>query len=106
MAAKQKRITRAEFASLVAIAKGSGRTDLHDLFKTVAIPDGKGARSTSSRGSWILQINGVIMSSARNKVRRFASLDNLQEELAEIGIPNFIVINAVCPPGKSIAGAA
>ncbi|QYG04029.1 hypothetical protein [Massilia sp. NP310] len=106
MASKQKRITRTEFASLVAIAKGSGRTDLHDLFKTVALPDGKGARSTSTGGSWVLEINGVIMSSARNKVRRFASLDKLQEELAEIGIPHFIVVNAPCPAGKSIGGAA
>jgi len=102
MAEKQKAITASDLASLVSVARNSGRKDLQDLFKAVAIADGKGARSTSSKGSWTLEVNGMMLASARNRTRRFGSLDSLHQTLCEIGIPHFIVVNAACPAGHSV----
>jgi hypothetical protein len=102
MQKKEKTTTSGELATNVLMARQSGRKDIQDLFKAVAFRDGKGARSTSSGGSWVLQVNGITMSSARSRIRRFASLDALQQELDAIGLPNFIVVNAECPLGESI----
>lgn len=70
----------------------------------VAVPVGVGARSHSKvKTGWIVKINGEPMSSARNEVRLFASLDTVTSELGRQGVSLFTVSSGqpVAVPAKA-----
>ena len=72
--------------------------------KALVYKSARPVRSNSpTDGSWVVELNGRPLASARNPVWHFASLDFIQETLSSEGVPNFIVVNADAAPIEQAA---
>lgn len=63
--------------------------------KVVVIKTDLCARKSKMVSGWLVEVNGEVLSSFRNDVRVFGSLDTVSDELEKLGLNQFSVSNSV-----------